>query len=196
MAARKPLGKAETIDGLLNAADEIFAEKGPNAASVREIAARANVNHGLLHRHFGNKDALLSAIQSRHMGAFKDKLEGLESGEDAIEALFSVLLDRPVFVRMLAFLILEHRSVDDYTREPGGVANFADILRNSGKTEESAKSSAAVLTAFSLGWVFFRHFTVKASGCVKSDAEMDDMAVEHLLRLLQEDARPGTTPLD
>ncbi|WP_131725063.1 helix-turn-helix domain-containing protein, partial [Mycobacteroides abscessus] len=36
-------------------------EKGPAATSIREVATRAGVNHGLVHRHFGSKRQLLAA---------------------------------------------------------------------------------------------------------------------------------------
>jgi hypothetical protein len=39
-----------------NVAD-LFAERGPAATSIRDIAARSRVNHGLIHRHVGGKDA-------------------------------------------------------------------------------------------------------------------------------------------
>src|SRR5271157_1434984 len=51
----KPIGKEEVVAAGLEAAGELFAEKGPAATSIREVAARAGVNHGLLHRHFGRK---------------------------------------------------------------------------------------------------------------------------------------------
>src|SRR6201999_3382152 len=59
--AAKPIGKDEVSAAVLQAASELFAEKGPAATSIREVAARAGVNHGLLHRHFGSKRQLLAA---------------------------------------------------------------------------------------------------------------------------------------
>src|SRR6201997_2508907 len=57
----KPMGKDEVVAAVLEAASELFAERGPAATSIREVAARAGVNHGLLHRHFGSKRQLLAA---------------------------------------------------------------------------------------------------------------------------------------
>src|SRR5690242_21845245 len=61
VADHKPLGKDEVVAAVLAAAGELFAEKGPAATSIREVATRAGVNHGLLHRHFGSKRQLLAA---------------------------------------------------------------------------------------------------------------------------------------
>jgi AcrR family transcriptional regulator len=46
---------------LLDSAIELFAAHGPGAVSVRDIARHAGVNQGLIHRHFGSKEALLAA---------------------------------------------------------------------------------------------------------------------------------------
>jgi TetR/AcrR family transcriptional regulator, repressor for neighboring sulfatase len=59
---QRPRGGDEVSIALIEAAIELFAERGPAAVSVREIATRAGVNHGLVHRHFGSKEGLLSAV--------------------------------------------------------------------------------------------------------------------------------------
>lgn len=46
---------------LLDAARELFVERGFDATTVRDIAARAGVNQALLFRYFGSKDALFLA---------------------------------------------------------------------------------------------------------------------------------------
>jgi AcrR family transcriptional regulator len=47
---------------LIEAATAIFAEKGYDAATTREVAERAGVSEGLIHRYFGGKHGLLIAI--------------------------------------------------------------------------------------------------------------------------------------
>ena len=80
----KPIGKDEVSAAVLEAASQLFAEKGPAATSIREVAARAGVNHGLLHRHFGSKRQLLAgtlqhladtAAALRASGASQSQLE-------------------------------------------------------------------------------------------------------------------------
>ena len=197
MATRKPQGKTETIESLLNAADQLFSEKGPNAVTVRDISARANVNHGLVHRHLGSKEALPSEVLDRHMHAFKAALVGIDSPEQAVRTLRSGQDDRPAFVRMLAFLILERRSTDEFTRTEGGTADFAAILRKAGFESDSARSTAALLSAFSLGWALYKDFVVKAAGCEEPVDRMDERATDLLLTLirgLSADASAQTAP--
>lgn len=53
--------KRETRMKILQAALDLFSEKGFEGASVRDIAARAGVIHGLIKYHFNNKDELWKA---------------------------------------------------------------------------------------------------------------------------------------
>lgn len=61
-AAAGPVGKDEVVAAALSAAAELFAERGPGATSIRDIAARSKVNHGLIYRHFGTKEQLVGAV--------------------------------------------------------------------------------------------------------------------------------------
>ena len=54
-----------TRTALLEAATELFAERGFGRTTVRDIAARAGVNQALLFRYFGTKDALFATILAR-----------------------------------------------------------------------------------------------------------------------------------
>ncbi|MFD0391534.1 TetR/AcrR family transcriptional regulator [Tistrella bauzanensis] len=175
----------------MRAADALFAEKGPNAVTVREIAARAEVNHGLVHRHFGSKEALLDAVLDRHMAAFKTALRSAGTIDEAIPVLQAVQQDRPGFARMMAFLILERRATEDFTRPAGGTADLADIIRSGGPADDdAARAAAAMVTAFSLGWTLFRDFTVTAAGCRQSPGDMNRMAMAALLALARPPAEP------
>jgi AcrR family transcriptional regulator len=50
---------------LLDAAAELFAERGYDRTTVRDIAGRAGVNQALLFRYFGSKEALFAAVIAR-----------------------------------------------------------------------------------------------------------------------------------
>ncbi len=77
---------AATRAALLAAAQELFAERGFERATVRDIAARAGVNQALLFRYFGSKDELFRA-------ALTDRSHQLLTGGPAAE-LLSRLLER------------------------------------------------------------------------------------------------------
>jgi AcrR family transcriptional regulator len=56
---------AASKTALLDAAAEIFAERGYDRATVRDIASQAGVNQALLFRYFGSKEALFAAVVAR-----------------------------------------------------------------------------------------------------------------------------------
>lgn len=67
-----------TRERALRAAEQLFAERGFNGVSVRDIAAAAAVNIGSIAYHFGNKEGLLSEVYRRHCEPMiAERLHGL-----------------------------------------------------------------------------------------------------------------------
>lgn len=56
---------AQSRQLILNAAGQLFAQKGFHAASLREIATSAGTTHGLIRHHFGTKEDLWRAVVDR-----------------------------------------------------------------------------------------------------------------------------------
>jgi AcrR family transcriptional regulator len=57
--------RIDSEERLIVAAGELISEVGPRALSVRGVAERAGVNHGLVHHYFGGKDGLMQAAMIR-----------------------------------------------------------------------------------------------------------------------------------
>ncbi len=55
-----------TANALLDAGKQVFAERGFDAATTREIAGRAGVNEQLIQRYFNGKAGLLLAVVERY----------------------------------------------------------------------------------------------------------------------------------
>jgi len=54
--------RENTMQAILGAAEEVFADKGLHAAHMSEIAGRAGVAVGTLYNHFADREALLSGL--------------------------------------------------------------------------------------------------------------------------------------
>jgi len=65
-------GEEKRRDQLVEAALEIIAELGPEAATVRAIAERAGVTQGLIRHYFTSKDDLTRAAYHAHMQRIND----------------------------------------------------------------------------------------------------------------------------
>lgn len=62
---------------IMETAEILFAEKGYNGTSVRDIADKANVNLAMISYYFGSKDKLLEALFSYRREHIKMKLENM-----------------------------------------------------------------------------------------------------------------------
>lgn len=69
---------------LLDAAEEVFAEKGFNAATIREIKDRANVNIAAVNYYFGDKERLyIETVKHAHQCSW----QGLPQHPPPVDAL-------------------------------------------------------------------------------------------------------------
>jgi AcrR family transcriptional regulator len=82
--------RSTTIETILNAAEEVFADKGLHAAHMSEIASRAGVSVGTLYNHFEDREALLTGLleaRRAELLAQLDEVLRAASGRPAIERL-------------------------------------------------------------------------------------------------------------
>jgi AcrR family transcriptional regulator len=59
---RRPQGSPDARQAVLDAARELFAERGFERTTMRAVAARAVVDPALIYHYFGDKDGLLAAV--------------------------------------------------------------------------------------------------------------------------------------
>jgi AcrR family transcriptional regulator len=68
-----------TPDRILDAAEDLFAEKGYSATSLGDVADRVGIRSPSLYNHFRNKEALYQAVLERLLADFSAPLERLTS---------------------------------------------------------------------------------------------------------------------
>lgn len=124
-AARRHRDPEATRTAILDAAEEIFAEKGFADAAVSEIARAADVTKSLIHHHFGSKEALWMEVKRRSFADYETlQAELLASPSDdtemlkrSLETYFQFLRHNPTYLRLVSWMQLEETG--DETFEPG-----------------------------------------------------------------------------
>lgn len=61
-----------TKERILDAAEELFADRGFRETSLRDITSRAGANLAAVNYHFQSKDALIQAVFARRLGPIND----------------------------------------------------------------------------------------------------------------------------
>jgi AcrR family transcriptional regulator len=100
---------AKTREAILDAAERLLAERGVEAASVREITRAAGANLGAINYHFGTKQELVAAVFARRLlpvgqlqMALLDEAERKAGGKPpGLEALLEAMI-RPSVERSFA----------------------------------------------------------------------------------------------
>ncbi|MBA3618961.1 MAG: TetR/AcrR family transcriptional regulator [Acidothermales bacterium] len=77
----------ERREQLLDVGRSLFAERGYDATSIEEIAARAEVSKPVVYEHFGGKEGLYAVVVDREMRRLLDMVTGALSGGHPRELL-------------------------------------------------------------------------------------------------------------
>ena len=163
-----------TRDRLIRVARRVFAERGYEAASIREITAAAEANLGAITYHFGSKQALYEAVLDSVLEPLAARLgigvgplgatlkrggEAPAAGEgtplERIDAIVSVLFDHLAANPDLQLLVMQQavtrQALPDPLRARFGLLleRLANEVR-AGQREGSIRAGDAMLTALSL----------------------------------------------
>ncbi|MCV7288511.1 TetR/AcrR family transcriptional regulator [Mycolicibacterium wolinskyi] len=176
-----PVGRDEVVAATLAGAAELFAERGPAGTSIRDIATRANVNHGLVYRHFGTKERLVGAVLE-HLGARLTALLGDGAEADDIERT----LDQ--HTRVMARALLDGYPVGQLQTRFPGVARLLDEVVPKFDDERRARMAVANAVALQLGWRLFEPFLRSAAGIEEvSRADVQHSVGAEIARILEPD---------
>jgi TetR/AcrR family transcriptional regulator len=106
-----------TATRILDTAEQLFAERGYAAVSVREIAGRVGLNQASLYNHFPSKQALYEAVLERGLKPIGEILARggaqpltPESGDELLEMLVDQLWRTPHLPKLI-----EREMLDDGT---------------------------------------------------------------------------------
>ncbi len=179
-----PTARNPKHDRILDAAIEVFAEKGFHNARIADIARKANVADGTIYLYFRNKDDVLLSIFEEKMGVLIDGLHGALHGIDCplerVRAFaryhFKQVEDHRALAEVLQIeLRLSNKFLKEYRPEKlwAYLGIFAGIVREG----QERGVMRAELDPFVTMWAFF--------------GALDELAIQWVLS-----RKPGKFPLD
>jgi AcrR family transcriptional regulator len=100
---------AQTAERILDAAEALFAERGYEGTTLRDVAGRVGIRIPSLYNHFGSKESLYAAVLDRGIGPVLALLsEFVDAGPEAdrgshvlVDGMMDVLTKRPNLARLV-----------------------------------------------------------------------------------------------
>lgn len=175
----RPVGRAEVMEAVRTAATDLFAERGPDAVTVREVADRAGVNHALIHRHFGTKEELLRVVLSAAIERMAAAARHTTNTSEDIREVVSALRREEPAIRLLGWAILAGYPIEKVWPDYPAFQKVQTVLtdeqeRSGGRGDrEDPRIVVATGTAMLFGWIMFRPFLDRAAG-LTDIADLDD----------------------
>lgn len=105
--------RKQTVDQILNAAFELFANNGYSHTSISSIAGKAGISKGLIYHYFDSKESILEGLfkQLIAMGnklmVFPDGLSAKEKFRQMIEDTFAFIKENSALSRLMISLVLQ-----------------------------------------------------------------------------------------
>ena len=182
--AGAPAGPDEVRRAVLDAAAALFALRGVDAVSLRDIAAAAGVHVALIGRYIGHRDELVAEV-FRHVS---DQLARAVEENPLSGQGFSPDTVMGKWVRIAAALVISGQSLESRRDLNPVLAMAQTLMAGYGMTEEAARLRAAQIVAAALGWRIFEAYLVEAGG-------LGDVPLATLREELARSARRlGATP--
>ncbi len=109
---------------IMEAAINLFAEKGFEGTSIRDLAAKADVNVAMVNYYFGSKEKLFEAIIEHKAGYMRnnltemekdDSISEIEKIDQLIESYVNRILSQPGFHRILYQELMVSQRKDMHT---------------------------------------------------------------------------------
>jgi AcrR family transcriptional regulator len=179
-----PVGPAAVRRAVLDAAASLFAERGVDRVSLRDVAALADVHPALIGRYLGSRDDLVLAVfddLSAQLAAavLEHPLSGQGFEPDTIMGKWA---------RVGSALVIAGNPLAGRGAFNPVLAMAETLVEGYGLDEQAARLRAAQIVAAALGWRIFEDYLVTAS-------ELEDVPLETLRDELARSARRlGATP--
>ncbi len=200
---QRPRGRGAVMAAVLDAATALFATRGPASVSVRDIAAAAGVNHALVHRHFGSKQAVLTAVLERAAREVAAVAAEINDSRAGMGRLFQAAIEHEAYWRALARAILDGENPRELQRDFPTVRRMIELLRTERQQPLTPAAQhpppppldpsvvVGTTSALMLGWLMFEPFLLAATGHDQHDLEKVREQVVLMLQAMIARPQPG-----
>jgi len=180
----RPRGKEAAREALIEAAADLFADEGD--VSVRTIAAKAGVNHGLVHHYFDGKEGLRAAVLS-HLAKQQAESMGRIDGSDSValaQTALRVATEDRRFFRILARALLDGDVPTPMQSAYPVVRRLVSDLEEQGVDQARARVAEGIAVAF--GWMLFAPWITAATELSETESAslLDDALRTHIEELV------------
>jgi AcrR family transcriptional regulator len=185
--ARRPRRSREKVSqALVEAAAALFAERASGRVTVRDIAARADVNPALVHRYFGTKQNLMGAAMEKAQRHVVTQIDLMPDVLQGASTVFHAALQEREFIAALA-----RATLDDVLPDfPGGypsmrrlVQRFEAELEGLGiRGQHDPRVVVACLTSLMMGYALFGQFIRRGTGLDGEPIDQVEAAIVEVLR--------------
>ena len=172
--------REQTTERILDAAEELFAERNPTSVTVREVAEQAGVTHALVHQYVGTKQDLLNAVFQR----VARSRTGIIEESDALQDIARALVEQVVTNRVHSMAVMrsamdgvEYVSLEDRIRTGRALVKLAEATAAS----EAAPSApprgidvrviVGAISSMAFGWSAFEDWAWQTFGLDPADKE-------------------------
>jgi len=174
---RRVRSRERVEQDLISATADLLGEVGPRAVTVRLIAERAGVNHGLIHHYFGGKSELLKVAMTRLVEEHRDFAKE-KSGGRALPAPLALVGDQR-YLRAVVRAVLdgEHElaatEIETGYSIPRGALEHLAARRQLNEPDIQTKALVAMGMAMEMGWAALEPFIMAVTNI--SEDEIDEV---------------------
>jgi AcrR family transcriptional regulator len=201
-AQHRRRGRDATTTAILDAAEELFHERGYEAVTVRDIAEQAGVSHALVHQYAGSKEDLFRAVLSRNDGYMVSRAPAhLDLLESASLILRSGLEPRARdYGRLLMRTALTGLPYDQTTGRFAAVERLIELAERQAESASASERAekdldprlvGACIGSLYLGWVSGESWLRPAWGLEDMDDDEVATGLERVILSILKDHVPG-----
>jgi AcrR family transcriptional regulator len=166
---------------ILEATIELLSARLPSQVTVRDIAAKAGVQHSLITRQFGSKDALIVQAVEEVARSYAEAVRTAGSATEGYVAAMRHFRNAPASGLALVGPQSGRGRVDSEERFPGYAAHLRQLLDAGAPDELDTYVFANMMIGIVASWPLMEHAAVEAAGLDPKDLDEVRAASERVL---------------